>query len=292
MSRRILRRPHTAALALAALVACVLPATLAVGEAGAASSANLDVASASGGATASAPATRLTAAAVSTTAPSGAALPPKTLKGWSRVFADDFTGTRLGSSWFAYSGLPGGNSAGWWAPSHATVGGGMLTLRGYRSGGKFVTAGVMNWTASKRLYGKYVVRYRAEAGQGVEYVLLLWPQAGWPPEVDFAGDNGGNRNHIAGTILWSPKRLMWDRNLAGNFTKWHTAGVEWRPNSLKLTLDGRVWATITGAAVPKVPMHLVLQSEALPCSQYKCVTSATPAHVNVYVDWVAVYKPA
>ena len=57
------------------------------------------------------------------TSPSGQAMPIGDIPGWHQVFADDFNGTTLNTSnWGPYSGQPGGDTAGWWSPSHVVVG--------------------------------------------------------------------------------------------------------------------------------------------------------------------------
>ena len=52
--------------------------------------------------------------------------------GWRRVFFDDFNHGLRTSRWGVYSGQPGGDPGGWWAPSHAVVTHGMLHLETYR----------------------------------------------------------------------------------------------------------------------------------------------------------------
>lgn len=226
--------------------------------------------------------------------PSGVAPATVAPRGWKRYWVDDFGRSTLSTYWDKYSGYPGGYSNGWWSPSHVRSSGGMLVLDGFRQGGTFVTGGVSATRRSSLLYGKYLVRMRADKGLGVGYVALLWPtKGGWPPEVDFAEDAGHDRRTTSGTAHFTPSNLQRQQILRVDFTKWHTVGVEWTPTALKYTIDGRVWATMTGAAVPHVPMHLAIQSAALKCTSWSaCVTSATPAHVNIYVDWVDVYRRA
>ena len=225
--------------------------------------------------------------------PSGVALARTAPRGWVRVWADDFGGTSLKPAWDKYSGYPGSYSTGYWSPRHVQVGRGMMTLRGCREGSTFVTAGVSATRVTSQVYGKYLVRMRADVGQGVGYVALLWPSDGWPPEVDFAEDAGHQRTTTSATAHWGRANLQQQLILNADFSKWHTLGVEWTPTSLKYTIDGRVWATMTGSAVPHQPMHLAVQSAALACSSWAaCVTSQTPRNVNVEVDWVDVYRMA
>ena len=226
-------------------------------------------------------------------APSGVALPRANPRGWVRVWADDFTSSRLQPAWERYSGRPGSYSNGYWSPSHVVQANGMLTLRGYRQGSTFVTGGVASTSKTTRLYGKYLVRFRADNGVGVGYVALLWPTKGWPPEVDFAEDAGRGRVTTSATAHWGRSNAQKQLILRGDFSRWHTLGVEWTATSLKYTVDGRVWGTMTGAAVPHQPMHLAIQSAAMVCTSWSaCVSSKTPKNVNIQIDWVAVYRAA
>jgi beta-glucanase (GH16 family) len=283
-----------AALAIAPAASAYAPPVLdAPGAAPASAAAGTAAVSAAGPRTVAAAATP-TVTAAAAVHPSGLAPAKVAPRGWKRYWVDDFATTAVSSAWDKYNGYPGGYSNGWWAPSHVRSTRGMLVLDGFRQGGKFVTGGVSATRRSSLLYGKYLVRMRADSGIGVGYVALLWPtKGGWPPEVDFAEDAGRSRTTTSGTSHFSASNRQLQKILRVDFTKWHTVGVEWTPTALKYTIDGRVWATMTGAAVPHVPMHLAIQSAALKCTSWSaCVSSATPAHVNIYVDWVDIYRRA
>jgi beta-glucanase (GH16 family) len=230
------------------------------------------------------------------------AMPIGDIPGWRQGFADDFRGTSIDTSkWFAYSGQPGGDPAGWWEPSHVVVGDCMVTLRGYKDPasrpGIFVTGGIGLNSANSGTYGKYLIRMRRDKGDGISAIALLWPRGNtWPPEIDFyedyaepsgttatlhCGANGDNRCQIP-------------QSLAGyDATQWHTVGVEWSPGKLVYTVDGTAWATVTDAKVPSIPMFLAVQTQSLVCSRHNtCLSPSTPAEVDLQVDWVAAYYQA
>jgi beta-glucanase (GH16 family) len=136
-------------------------------------------------------------------------------------------------------------------------------------------------------YGYYQIRLRVDAGAGVSASALLWPKVGWPPEVDLFedGSTGDTRTTITANLHYAPGDQRIHAGRQGvDFTTWHTVGVEWTPGELRYLLDGTVWATMTGAAVPSQPMALDLQTE------YGAGTyaAATPARVTMDVAWVAV----
>ncbi len=231
--------------------------------------------------------------------PSGVAIPTGSIPGWNLVFSDDFGGTALNASaWGAYSGQPGGDPGGWWDPSHAVVHNGILDLQTYRDpafGNRWVSGGVSSAPALTQRYGKYLVRFRVDKGNGVASVLLLWPSDGsWPPEIDFGEDGGGDRSLSTATLHYGSNDSQQAESVSADFSQWHTMGVEWTAGLLRLTLDGAVWATMASSHVPSIPMELDAQAQAGTCgdSWNPCPDATTPAHVNMQIDWVAAYQPA
>jgi beta-glucanase (GH16 family) len=232
----------------------------------------------------------------------GSKPPPGRLAGWHRVFVDDFAHGLSTSKWGRYSGQPAGDPGGWWEPSHAFVRGGMLWLDTYRdpaAGNRWVSGGVSSSPALKQTYGKYLVRFRMDGGKGVSGVLLLWPVADhWPPEVDFveSGGTSSSRDSVAATLHHGAENQEVQRSVRANFSRWHTAGVEWTPGRLTYTLDGRRWATVRGAGVPHERMEMDIQAQAGTCGDPSapCPDATTPSHVRLQVDWVAAYayRPA
>lgn len=239
----------------------------------------------------------------SKTSPSGQAMPGGDIAGWHQTFADDFTGTTLNTSnWSPYYGQPAGDRAGWFAPSHVIVSGGLLTLKGYKDAaaksGVFVTGGIGMLSPHAQTYGKYLVRMRIDKGDGLSAIALLWPKGNvWPPEIDFYEDGGGARTATSATLHCGRNgndNCRVQKALSGyDFSQWHTLGVEWTVGKLVYTIDGTTWATVTNSRVSSIPMDLDLQLQSLECSQYNtCLDSSTPAEVDMQVDWAVAYAPA
>jgi beta-glucanase (GH16 family) len=250
-----------------------------------------------------APTTGSTTAAVRATSegspmvtdPGGEPMPRGDLPGWRQTFTDDFSGGALGDRWFSYDGQPDGDPGGWFASSHVSVGGGLLTIGGWREPARrnlYVTGGVSNRNSFSQTYGRFDVRFRADRGTGIAYVLLLWPSSNsYPPEIDFAEDNGRDRRTMYASIHPADGSDPLLRSVGADATQWHTAGLQWTPGRLVFTLDGRAWATVTGARVPAEPMGLALQTQAWHCGHdwEACPDTSTPARVNLEVDWVVAY---
>jgi beta-glucanase (GH16 family) len=216
---------------------------------------------------------------------------------WRRVFFDDFSRGLQRSRWGVYSGQPGGDPGGWWAPPHAVVAHGVLNLETYRDahfGGRWVSAGVSSAPAIRQTYGEYEVRMRMDPGRGVAFVALLWPVRDvWPPEIDFAESGGetSTRDHITATLHHGADNSQLQRTIRVNLTRWHTLGVQWLPGRLSYTIDGKAWATVRSRFVPNQPMEMDLQTQAGTCgdSYAPCPGASTPAHVNAQIAWVAAY---
>ena len=144
-----------------------------------------------------------------------------------------------------------------------------------------------------QLYGRYAIHWKSDSVPGYKVAWLLWPDSGvWPGdgEIDFPeanldstisgfmhrqnGSSGGDQD------VYSTDVRFGDGN-------WHTAVTEWLPGSLRFFVDG-VEVGHSTSRVPNTPMHWVIQSET-------GLGSAHPAagsEANVYIDWVAVWRPA
>jgi licheninase len=146
-------------------------------------------------------------------------------------------------------------------------------------------------------YGRWEVRFRADAGAGYAPVVLLWPEGQWPldGEVDlieiFNGPRRGANEflHLGAKNRFIGKRIP--RTV--NFTKWHTMAVDWLPDHITFWLDGKMLWTVERSIgdanyVPSTPFRLTLQNDA-GCTGLCKPDKKTPAHVIMYVDWVKIY---
>lgn len=205
---------------------------------------------------------------------------------WELAFHDDFDGTEIDhDDWSVYNG-------GERRSENTIVQDGKLILRTQEQDGHWTAAGVSNSRALKMTYGKYVVRARFDAGDGVRAVALLWPTGHvWPPEVNFyeipASDPQRTTNQL--TNHYGEDNSMIHRSYDGDFTEWHDVGVEWTPDELRFTLDGEVMETIT-EHVPDRDMWLALQTATGTGGPSSEPGSETPSQVDMEIDQVDIYR--
>lgn len=173
---------------------------------------------------------------------------------------------------------------------------GILTMHLHSAGGLPMAAALVPTLPHAHdgnglLYGRFVIRMRADAVPGYKIGVMLWPDSGnWPydgeidfPEGDLNGTIGGFV-HYKGASSGSDQATF-DTNV--RFTGWHTLSVTWLRGSVTFQLDGRTIGRVSDR-IPDTPMHLVIQTETL-------TTGSAPssgASGNVQLKSVSVYTPA
>jgi hypothetical protein len=203
-------------------------------------------------------------------------------------YVTDFSGSALPSGWDVYTGTPGGDAGAQWGSAHVVVSGGVLHLNTWQDpayGNEWVAGGLCQ-CGRPETYGAYFVRSRV-TGPGPTQVELLWPTAGWPPEIDF-DETGGDVAGTSATVHFGTSNSTDQRTLSIDMESWHTWGVIWTPTSITYTVDGQAWGKVAVASeVPRIPMTLDIQQQTWCASGWACPT----AQESTEVDWVAEYAP-
>lgn len=246
------------------------------------------------------------------------------MRDWTEVFSDNFSGSKLdGTKWTTCYDwrLPtedGCTNAGnyeqeWYMPQQVSIRDGAAiitasnspvvaqakngrTTYSYRSGmistGRPDTQRGVLWSAT---YGLYEARLKFDGGQGVWPAFWLLPtDRSWPPEIDAMEFLGNDPSHVLLTSHWknAAGRPQKDSStIAGpDFTVgWHTYAVNWQPDSVKWYIDGVLKKTVTGIAVPHVPMEIILDlaiGGMLPGN----ADASTPFPRTLQIDYVRVYE--
>jgi hypothetical protein len=178
-------------------------------------------------------------AAARAVAPSGVVMPTGNLPGWRRVFAEDFAtdvpvgqfpGRVYGATWGAYpDGWKDTSQRGTYLPSKvlSTRGGLLDYYIRTENGVHMVSAATPK--LPKGAYGRYSVRFRADALPGYKTAWLLWPDSGRSPpdgEIDFP--EGALDGQIGAFVHQADRSGRQEAfSSRARYTTWHTATTEW-----------------------------------------------------------------
>lgn len=214
---------------------------------------------------------------------------PHQLHGYTRSYCTDFLGSNLPAGWGRFRGVPHGDPASMFDPTHVVVADGMLSLNTTRdaaNGGRWATGGTCQCGVG-RTYGVYYVRSRI-TGAGDDEVQMLWPVAHvWPPEVDF-NETGNLLTKTAWYVHFRSGGHQIARTLRINLTRWHTWGVRWTPRLITFTVDGRPWGVVRSTSViPHERMTLDLSQQTWCGIAPECPVRP----VSMQVDWIAEFSP-
>ncbi len=193
--------------------------------------------------------------------------------GWgSPTFDTEFTGTSVDTSkWTVEGPRPPNNSQEYdcYAPQNVSEGGGslslaltanMCTIRNKSwpdTGAQMDTSNAFNQT-----YGYYEARvyYPGTSGVVANWGAFWLTNNNWPKdgEIDIAeGFHGSVDYHYE----YAPKHTaIWvGAQAPGDWTGWHTYGVDWEPNSITYYYDGQNMGTYTaGVSYDNKPMFILL----------------------------------
>lgn len=200
-----------------------------------------------------------------------------TKQGWTKVGGDEFNGTGLSGNWGPYDGA-GHDGNGRRTPDAIKVGGGVVTITGDAGG----NTGGMAWN-DNQTYGKWEMRAKFPKGGGLYHpVLLLWPQDGWPPEIDFA-ETVSDADNVTFNLHYGSSNEQEHGAKDLDITQWHNYAVEWVSGKVTGYIDGQPWfESSSSQSVPSQPMHPVIQLDNFGG------TSMQPA--QMMVDYMRIYK--
>jgi len=239
--------------------------------------------------------------------PSGQPMPVGNLPGWHQVFADDFASDSFPLGSFTgcqTTGCAGTPSLRWGAvpdghpdtsghcqyyPSRTvSIAGGVLDvfLHTDRSG-VCMDASLYPRDAAPMTFGRYSVRFRADAVPGYKGIVFLWPVDHVHGEIDFPEANLDAPIH--GFLHPLAGRQQHQRFVStASWTAWHTATLEWTPSRVTFVLDGVSLGTAL-VGIPRTPMVLAVRGESQLLGARRPPASAQGL---LQVAWVTVYSYA
>lgn len=244
-------------------------------------------------------------AAATTSDPS--ARPAGDLPGWRQVFTEnfdtaaargDFPGSAYSDKWGGYDGFSDTSGHGTYSPSKVlSVSNGALNMFLHTENGRPLVAApvpLVNGKWGGQVYGRFSVRFKADALPGYKIAFLLWPDSNvWDQgEVDYPEGQLNGNFYAASLRTGTPSSGLgpkFDGFAAGtNFSSWHTATTEWSPGKVEWFLDGKSLGSTT-TLTPTSPMHMVLQAETMDAG---APSPAPSVAGNVSVDWVSISTKA
>jgi hypothetical protein len=235
-------------------------------------------------------------------------MPIGDIPGWRQIFSDDFSvdvplgdfPSAVSSKWkpYPYPWKDTSKNGTYWPQKGISFHDGRMDIWLHTETVDGVAVHVVNapqpilpGTSRGQLYGRYVVRFTADAVPGYKTAWLLWPDSNtWPRDGEIDFPEGSLTGEIYAFMHRQGATTGSDQDwyaTGANYGSWHTAVIEWLPTRCTFILDGKVIGNST-SRVPNTPMHWVLQTE----TQLSGGAPADSASGHVYIDWVAVYSPA
>jgi beta-glucanase (GH16 family) len=142
----------------------------------------------------------------------------------------------------------------------------------------------------RMLYGRYAIRFRADAVPGYKTAWLLWPDSeNWPEDGEIDYPEGNLDGTISAFMHRQDGTSGGDQDVFhtdARYTTWHTAITEWAEDYVNFIMDGEIIGTST-SRIPNTPMHWVIQTE----TRIGGGPPSDDAEGNVEIDWVAVWEP-
>jgi len=230
---------------------------------------------------------------------SSSSMPSGDLPGWRQGFAEDFDvdaplgsfpGSAYRDRWTGYEGLPDTSGAGRYSNERVvSVHDGVLDMHLRTEDGVPLVAAptpLVGGSWGGQTYGRYSVRFRADAVEGYKTAWLLWPDSDkWADgEIDFPEGPLDGSMYAANLCVGHAGTFCYKSDDLATFTAWHVATIEWTPDAVTFYLDGQKVGSSDSS--PRKPMHWILQTE----TDHGRPPASSSGHVEV--DWVTVYERA
>ena len=190
--------------------------------------------------------------------------PPATQ--WNIVWSDEFNGTSIDRSKWAFETGNGGSNPGWGnqeleyytgRTNNAFLSNGLLHIVARQestntfsfTSARMKTQGLYNTP----VYGR--IEWRAKLPAGVGMWPGLWmlgsdfPSVGWPGcgEIDVSESKGTELTTVHGSLHSGSDETATYTSFAGgdSITNFHNYMVDWKSNSISFSVDGNVYETVT-----------------------------------------------
>jgi beta-glucanase (GH16 family) len=235
--------------------------------------------------------------------------------GWKLTFRDEFSGTALDESKWAYR-QTGPRHDGVNTPDAVSVRNDLLTIATYTEGGVHYTGMISTQGKFEQAYGYFEARMKFHSTPGQWSAFWVQsPTYGSPlgnpakagTEIDVVEHRAANKKD-ANISKWYSSAVHWDgygdahQQVAHVHNKlrrmgndsWHAYGLKWSPGGYEFYYDDKlVWKT--DKSVSRRPEYVILSSEvrngawagSIPAKGYGTREASV---TNVQVDYVRIYE--
>lgn len=240
------------------------------------------------------------------------------------IWSDEFSGSSLDTSKWGYQtgGWNGSNVQNCYVAANVTVDGGSLNIYGkyepgYSCGGSgtkdFTSGFVQTQNKVSWTYGYFEARMKLPASNSTWPAFWMSPQTStygsWPQsgEIDVMEAKGYDKTKMYSNAIWgnssADRQQQKGTYVVGDFTAWHTYGVEWSEGSLKYYVDGVHFHTVNNFDEPNATTHpgpfnipfylrlnMAIGGDYLQSPNNDAHNNIAQLPALMQVDWVHVYK--
>jgi len=232
-----------------------------------------------------------------------------TAQNWVPTFADEFNGTSLDlSHWAPHDpfGIVRDRQLQAYVGDAVTLSGGQLHLAARRAvtnqpvryDGKdreYLSGVISTFGLFAQTFGRFEIRFRAPAGQGLRPGFLLLPvPSGTLPQIDIFETTGSPPARIFFANRWGTEHT--ERSYGDSFTVsdlsngFHTVAVEWDHDRITWFVDGKKTFESTDG-VPHQQMYMLIDL-AVGGRLAHAPDASTSLPATFDIDYVRVYKRA
>jgi beta-glucanase (GH16 family) len=212
------------------------------------------------------------------------------------TFDDEFNGTELDlSRWTPHD--PEGRARDRQLQSYSaeaiSVGNGQLHIVARRAANGYVSGIVSTFGIFAQAYGRFEIRLRAPAGQGLRPGFLLLPVPLAPlPEIAVFETTGNAPSKVFFANRWGTEQT--ERSFGDSFTGpdlsggFHTVSIEWERDRIAWFIDGKkTFESIDG--IPRQPMYMLIDL-AVGGRLARAPDASTALPASFDIDYVRVYR--
>lgn len=188
---------------------------------------------------------------------------------WQLTWSDEFEGNTLDpAKWVPELGRwPYNEELEHYIASANTVANGKLTILSERNNNynpPYTSGRIKTEGRFQQMFGRFEMRAKLPATQGVWPAFWLLPNNRWPPEIDIMEYLGHDRDTVYFTNHWGtwPNVPSQSSNFSGpDFSAgFHEYACEWYADRVEFYVDGIRRATHRNAGIPQEPMFIILNT--------------------------------